>query len=220
MAASTVEELQSDLDESLSWRRIELQVLRSQVQGIEARTEKAPASRAALRSSVVLLYAHWEGFTKHACQSYLDFVAIRRLRYDELCLPLAMTAVGKLARASNTDAAKLASLTELVVGDGANRAAVPRKNVVETGSNLRYERLVGILDALGLDTGPFATSGNFIDTQLCDGRNDIAHGKDSFPDKAAVEALHDRVISLMDEVRSLVVTAAATQSYLASDEVQ
>lgn len=218
VTASTTEELGDNLADSLQWRRSELQVLRSQVRSIAKRSESSPAGRSVLRSSVVLIYAHWEGFVKQACQSYLDYVAIRKLKYNELAAPLVETSVrGLVARASsNTD--DLTTLARLVVGTGDARASIPRKGVVETRSNLRHDVLVDILGALGLEARDFSTEANLIDRELCDTRNDIAHGKNSFPDVGAVEQLFDRVLDMMERLRDLVMASAATKAYRARSD--
>jgi hypothetical protein len=97
MPASTVEELGDDLDASLQWRRSELASLHSAVQGLARTAESAPFGRALLRSSVALMYAHWEGFTKDALQGYLDFVARRRLKYGDLSDAFATLSLDRVA---------------------------------------------------------------------------------------------------------------------------
>jgi hypothetical protein len=213
MAASTVEELGDDLADGLQWRRSELQVLRSEVRGILPADSRSPASRAMLRASVVMLYAHWEGFVKQGCQAYLDFVAKRKLTYLELSPALVATSVKPMIEHARTDVSQLNVLAELIAGDGTYRARVPRSKIVDTKSNLRHEVLLEILGALGLSINGFETSANLIDRELCDRRNDIAHGKDAFPDKDSVEQLFDRVLPMMELVKDLVVEAASVGGY-------
>ena len=38
----------------------------------------------ALRAGIALLYAHWEGFIKNAAEHYLQYVALKKLTYQEL----------------------------------------------------------------------------------------------------------------------------------------
>jgi hypothetical protein len=213
MAASTVEELADDLADGLQWRRSELQVMRSAVRSIGPANEHSPASRATLRSSVVMLYAHWEGFVKQGCQAYLDFVARRKLTYLELSPAFVETSVRPMVDHAKTDKAQMKVLADLVAADGTARARVPRSKVVDTKSNLRHEVLMDILAALGLSIDGFETAANLIDRELCDRRNDIAHGKNAFPDKDSVEQLFDRVLPMMELVKDLVVDAASSADY-------
>ncbi len=69
------------------------------------------------------------------------------------------------------------------------------------------------MSALGLPDDHFATTAQLIDRELCDRRNEIAHGKDSFPDADAVEQLFERVLGLMDDVQSLILGSAANSAY-------
>lgn len=213
MVAATVEELADDLADSLQWRRSELQVFRASVRGIAPRDHHSPASRATLRATVVMLYAHWEGYIKQACQAYLDFVSRRRLSYVDLNPAFVVTSVRPMIERARTDPSEASELANLVAGDGSQRARLPRSRVIETRSNLRHEVLVEILSALGLSIEEFETSAVFIDRELCDRRNEIAHGKDAFPDPDSVEQLFDRVLAMMELVRDLIVGAAGAGGY-------
>jgi MAE_28990/MAE_18760-like HEPN len=75
MAINTIDDLQDRLDSAISWRRVELSALKSAVEQAENRSPGSPLSRALARSGVAMLYAHWEGFVKEACQAYVDYVA-------------------------------------------------------------------------------------------------------------------------------------------------
>ena len=213
MAASTLEELGDDLDAGIAWRRAELQALRTQTKGLRVRDQRTPANRAALRASVVLLYAHWEGFVKQACQGYLDFIATRRLRFDQLSPALVQTAIRPVAGRAASDEEAVNQLAEWVAGNGTARARIPRRGVVETRSNLRHDVLLVILQSLGLPDDQFSTAAQLIDRELCDSRNAIAHGMDSFPDSESVEHLFERVLHLMETIRELILSNAGTQAY-------
>ena len=84
MAVRTVAELQNSLDDNLSWRRIELAAMTTEIERRERTSPGSPLARALARSGIALLYAHWEGYTKDACQHYVDFVTMGRLKYGEL----------------------------------------------------------------------------------------------------------------------------------------
>lgn len=213
MPAATPEEFADDLDDGLQWRRTELASLRSAVENLDSSAEARPYGRMLLRAGVALLYAHWEGYAKQSCQHYLDYVARRRLKYSELNRPLAMTALRRMSEQAGRDPEQLSRLLDLVIAGGDDRARMPRQGVVETGSNLRYERFIGMMDALGLDGGPFETRQQLIDQRLCDGRNDIAHGKAVFPTREALLELQAIVIDMMERLRSQLIAAVFARAY-------
>ena len=90
----TLAELEDDLAQELAWRRTELHSLLSEI-----RTARGPSLSCLCRAGVALLYAHWEGLTKHALSQYLRYVARRRLTLRELndCF-VAMALNAKLAK--------------------------------------------------------------------------------------------------------------------------
>ncbi|REE04156.1 MAE_28990/MAE_18760 family HEPN-like nuclease [Citricoccus muralis] len=218
MAAQTTEAFADGLDQAFSWRRMEIEAMRTEVQRLNPDQLHRPYSRMILRSSVALLYAHWEGYSKQVLQAYLDYVAKRRLKYGELRSELVVTAMRpKLERmVVDMEFAKsfLGDLSKLE----SQRAQLPKRGVVDTGSNLRYKRFAGILAALGLDIAPFETRQHLIDVRLCDARNDIAHGGESVPDPNGVLELITIVVEMMSELSTQLSNAAAQSAYRASVE--
>lgn len=67
MSLKTVENLSDKLDYEISWRRVELTNLKFNVENVNGATLGTN-----LRSSLVLLYAHWEGFVKKSLSYYLE----------------------------------------------------------------------------------------------------------------------------------------------------
>lgn len=204
MAASTAADVEDAINNSFSWRRIELQALKSAIYDAEKRASGSPLARALGRSGIALLYAHWEGFIKDACQAYVDYVAKRRLRFAELNDGLLRAALSSIAKkAAINDERGLAALVE-AVRNPQSRAALPKKTIVNTRSNLRFEVLVEIFQSLGFPLDEFKTKEHLIDTALCDGRNSIAHGREYYPGSGTFEDLHRQVIEMMEEVQSMI----------------
>jgi len=67
-----------------------------------------------------------------------------------------------------------------------------------------------------LDCEHFQKDKDFIDDELCDPRNDIAHGKDSAPSFDAFVSRRDRAFELMTELQRVVVNAALNGGYRAA----
>jgi hypothetical protein len=211
---STTEDLGDSLDTSLAWRRAEMHSLKSEIALIAPVSANAPRSRALRRSAVALLYAHWEGYTKDACQAYLDFVARRRLKFGELNDSFVLLGARRAAiSVGGGDPGAEAKLIELVRGGSEMRAVIARAGVVNTKSNLRHDVLVDILRSLGLPCDVFQLKAALIDRSLCDLRNDIAHGRDACPTSAEFADLHDEVLGMMVDVQNLVISAAASGRY-------
>lgn len=210
MAAATIEEVGDQLDDGFQWRRSELFQIRSQIETLQP----GPRQRTLLRAGVALMYAHWEGYVKEALQTYVDFVAMRRLTFAQLNDTFVALGVrGPAAAAANGDLAAMAKLVEWCVATSGSRADLPRRDIINTRSNLSSAVLQGLLSMLGLDGRFFETKSQLLDRELLDTRNAIAHGRDRFPAVDTFMVLYDQVLSMMSEVRRLVLDAVAMGRY-------
>jgi len=209
MPPKTLTDLETLLDESLSWRRAELVALEAELTRHEKVAPDAPLTRALSRAGIALLYAHWEGYAKEACEGYLDYVAIRKLRYDELGDGFLVTALRSLLkRLESGDDGAPGDAMDLVRRPTVARARVPRKAVINTRSNLRHDVLVEMCTALGLPTDDFVTRKQFIDRSLCDARNEIAHGRLYFPEAASFTRSYKDVLGILDNLRAAIIRHA------------
>jgi hypothetical protein len=206
----TLSELEDDLSQDMAWRRTELQSLLAQV-----RAAKGSSLSCLCRAGVALLYAHWEGYTKHALSQYLRYVARRRLTLSELrdCF-VAMALSSKIARIQGLSFASQA--TEIVTSLRSSpdeRLHIPSRDGVDTQSNLNSDLCFALFASLGLDAQPFYTKSALIDYSLLSARNHIAHGEYLDISKAGYEQLHHEVIEMLDMVTRIVITAAENKFY-------
>lgn len=214
MGIRTLDELADRLDEGMAWRRIELQSLKTAISEAEGRSPRSPLTRALARSGVALLYAHWEGYVKDSCVAYVEYIARRRLRCDELNDGLLITVLESLGkRMSSGDEEARVALLEVVRQPGNSRARIPKTSMIDTKSNLRHQVLADILFKIGLPAETFATKGNLIDITLCDSRNSIAHGREYFPAPDDFSQLMDEVIGMMEQIHDLIAAAARLSQY-------
>jgi hypothetical protein len=213
--AKTLAELEAFLDEAFSWRRAELVALDAEITRHYKNSPVSPLTRVLARSGIALLYAHWEGYIKEACEAYLEYISVRRLRYQELCDELVITALlGLLHRVDAGDDVAHESLLELLRRPDIARARMPRRDsVVSTKSNLRYEVLADLCIKLGLPESEFVTRKNLINRSLCDARNEIAHGRLYFPDAGGFTDLRDRVLEMLELMHSVLVSHARDSRY-------
>lgn len=209
----TKSELVQLIDDDLVWRRRELSYIRT---AVEDAVGNAPKQAALLRAGVAILYAHWEGFVKRSGSCYLEFVANQGMVASDLTPNfIAIKFRSKLNEAAKSK--KVTSTNELVeffctkLGD---KLRIPHKGVVDTASNLSSAVLVEIMQTLGLDALPYEIKKNLIDSQLVDRRNHIAHGDFLDIDAATFTALYDQVMELLEEFRTQVQNAVATDRFL------
>jgi hypothetical protein len=194
-----------------------MHALTAQLNTAHRESPDSPLSRALARSCAAIIYAHWEGFTKEACQAYVDFVVKRRLKLSHLNDGLLKTSLMGLAkRLMAGDELGIEALLDAVRRPDEARARFPKNTMVDTKSNLRYAVFCEIFAAVGFEIQEFATKANFIDRSLCDVRNTVAHGRELFPDPADIRILHSEVMQMMESVRDTILAAVRDQGYRVS----
>jgi hypothetical protein len=214
MSIRTADELADRLDEGLAWRRIELQALKAAISDAEKQSAGSPLSRALARGGLALLYAHWEGYVKDSCTAYVEFIAKRRLRCDELSDALLRAVLESLGRRISTgDEDALMTLLYAIRKPDNSRARVPKMSMVDTKSNLRFHVLADILIKIGFSAEPFSTKDKLINVSLCDRRNSIAHGREDFPAPGDFTELLTEVMGMMEQIRDMVISGARLKAY-------
>lgn len=213
----TTDQLIDKIAQELVWRRRELTDLRALVQQFR---DDPLRLRVLTRGAVALLYAHWEGFVKASASHYLEYVSSNRLPYRRLTANF----VGLALRSKFTElgsSTKISSATVLAdfFCTALDRQSnVPYKGVVDTKSNLSSIVLQDIIAALGLDGSQFATRLKFIDSNLVNPRNHIAHGEDMNLTVDEYISLHDEVIILIETFRNEIENASVLRRYERSPE--
>ena len=212
MKLRTAEQLSDRLSNELAWRKKELSEVKSLVE-----TKKfSPAKHNALiRSGVCLLYAHWEGFVKLAANSYVEYVRMQKLSYEELASNfLAMAMKEQLKEAKETNKPSLyIPVCDFFLNKLSQRSSLP-KDVISTASNLSSEIFKEITQTLGIEFSPYSTKSVLIDTKLLKTRNEIAHGEYSIFDREEYTELHTEVIAMLDIFRNQIENAAINKDYM------
>ncbi len=214
MSASvrTAEQLFDRIYDDLGWRRKELVLFNSRMKrGDEF-------EKTLLRSSVALLYAHWEGFVKNACGLYLTFLASRRLSMQQLRPELAALALRRrLVEAAETK--KVAIQAEMIRDlreRASERARIPTGgSSVRTESNLSSTVLADILTGVGCDYTRYEQYADLIDDQLVASRNRIAHGDNSYIRRPEWDELSRQILWIMEDIATQLLNAAVEETYFA-----
>lgn len=81
MSIRTFDDFSNRLDSDLAWRKKELSDLNF---FLHQPNNDQTRNRVLSRCGIAILYAHWEGFVKIASQYYLEYVAMQRLRNEQL----------------------------------------------------------------------------------------------------------------------------------------
>jgi RiboL-PSP-HEPN len=191
-----------------AWRRKELKIIKDQIP-----PNPSPKQSAALRFSVPILYAHWEGFVKKSCELYLEFVAKKYLKHSELKPQFVALSLAK--NIGNIDIKNIeerSKVVEFLINEIEKKSNILTKNVIQTKSNLRYSVLEEILFIMGIDETNFANKKSLIN-DLVDARNNIAHGDYLRVEYEAYNSMHQDTQLLMEQLKTEIENAATLEEY-------
>lgn len=210
--ARTESDLSAQLDADLTSRLRELSDLKRAIRDAQ------PTNRSVLLKALVALsYAHWEGYVKFAANKYFEFVSLRKLPYASLDQQFYVNAFLVRLGAFVTNKPSLKNRAELVdeiLNANASRFAQIHPDLVNTGSNLKFEVLQNICLVCGIDSKSFEPFETFIDVVLLKRRNSIAHGDDSVVAVEEIDDLVSGVIGLMRTFRNELENKVYTKAYL------
>lgn len=207
----TAEEFTAFITSDLTWRIREISDIRS-----TAATASLP--RAILRASVPLMYAHWEGHVSVVSRAYLDFLALRRLRYSNLKQSFRLNAffatIRRMTQARASYLEQVAFLSN-VVDSGESQLRTVDGDILSTRSNLNSAVLQDLCCFLSLDITQFESDFDFLDKILLYRRNNIAHGQFIEIDIDTLRDMSERVIEMMRKFNNLVDNEVNLQGYRA-----
>lgn len=211
----TPEDLSSQFDLDLNWRRRELSDLKS-----AARSADPIARNAILRSLVTMCYAHWEGFAKNAATKYFAHITLKKKEYRELDPQFYknsfITRLDSLfkSRLSTEDCCKL---LDTILTSNTNRFSFINPQLIDTRSNLNTDVISDICVICGVDSTFFHEKRLFIDSNLLKKRNAIAHGQDGGIAVSDMDDFVDSTLALMSHFRLLLENKIYLRKYLSSD---
>lgn len=209
MKIRTKENFIDALDNEIAWRKKELSYLKGNVK------TNAPYFKTHLRTGIVLLYAHWEGFVKNSCELYLSYIKSLRMKYEELGENIiALSLKGVLNEFEQTNKSTIhCQIIDFLLNKLNERANVPNENVIKTGSNLNSNILREILTTVGLDYSSYELKNNLIDAVLLKNRNSIAHGEYLELDEMDFNDLHSEIVSMMDDIKNKLSNMVVLETY-------
>lgn len=186
------------IDKEIAWRKKELSFLKGNVK------ENSPNYKTHLRSAIVLLYAHWEGFVKNSCELYLSYIKAQKLNYNELSeniIALSLKYNLKDFEQSNKSTIHC-QIVDFLLNNLNQRATIPDNDIIKTGSNLNSTILKEILTTVGLDYKEYELKNNLLDSVLLKNRNSIAHGEYIELNELNYNELYSDILAIMDDIKN------------------
>jgi hypothetical protein len=191
-----------------SWRRKELTLIKNKIP-----IEKNPLQTALIRATIPLLYAHWEGFVKVNMSYYLEYVSNKYLKNNELKSSfIALSLQNKLGDLKTSNFSHRTKIIDFLFNDIENQSNIPKKNIINTKSNLKFEVLQEILFILDLEDNHIESQKELIDDLVVE-RNFIAHGEHKLIDYETFENFYNDTIALMAYLKTTIENNALQEKY-------
>ena len=208
----TEDELSSQLESELNWRRRELSDLKLAISKADV-----AARPVLLRALVAMAYAHWEGFVRTGASKYFMHLTLKKRRYTDLDLQfyknsfLARLDAFFRSRISTKESCRFIAL---ILDSQELRFSFINSQLVDTKSNLSTEVIKDLCLVCSFESQFFEDNRFFIDVSLLKKRNAIAHGQDDGIETNEVDAYVDTALSLMEHFKALIENKVYTKAYL------
>lgn len=204
-------EFRSDMEESLSWRVNEIVTLKNLLR----EDNRVPV----VKTLIVMLYAHFEGFFKDCLECYIKYINSTELplsRFNNFIITASLNREYAAFENMNRKCKELTSvppaeeflhkfhrrreLTQKLVSDYLNRKIRIDEKIINTKSNLDYSVVQENMYVLGLDYNYFSEKLDNI-IQLVRLRNSVAHGSQKEPiEFTRFEKIEKDIFEIMEEI--------------------
>jgi hypothetical protein len=175
------EQLENLLDEDLGWRKVEI----SDLLFLAKETQK----EVVLKSVILLLYAHWEGYIKKSSKLYIKYISEKKIKLTDLCYNFKAVAlkvhVSKCIETKDnlTLANELTFVSSFLKFENKKfKVEINLDNdfdsgIIDTKSNLKPKVFKNIIEILGLNyKNALKAREHYINSHLLANRNAIGHG--------------------------------------------
>lgn len=223
-------EFEESLDKDLSWRKKEISDLYL--------LAKENQNEVLLKSLILLLYAHWEGFIKNSGKLYLRYVSNKNIALDNLESNFHAILIKKHIKDLSDTVTSDSIERELKFIDSlnkSNRKFILKKetdesqetSVINTEHNLSEKILRRIYAFTGLKyKSPLEEKKECIDLHLLSSRNAIAHG-DAIIDGSKgdfslslvdIDKLKQIILVILDSIKEELADYASQSFYLIANK--
>lgn len=217
MKIRTKEQLLDFIQAERSWRRKELTNIKSLVH-----SSREVHNHTIIRSAVLLLYSHWEGYVKRVFEGFFYYLNFKSLKHKDLKINLiALSSSREMTHnlSHKRFSSYLKSVRYILEDCNEKKFKVNVNDCVDTKSNLNVEVMDELLSMLGIDTDYFSNNILHIDNRLLRYRNAIAHGERTdnnpnyFVSSEDFDDLYEKVNELTDSFESLILNHLETEGY-------
>ncbi|WP_414048098.1 MAE_28990/MAE_18760 family HEPN-like nuclease [Macrococcus equi] len=178
-----IDKFEEKLSKNAAYRKKEISYLSSIIQNSEGDIKIA-----VIRSSFLILYAHFEGFTKESVRLLLEYIGKQNIKVSDLTLNMQSvyyTKKIKDLKQSNLKRKYHELLYSIYEEDSEFKVDPKAEGIVVTESNLKYELLEDILFMIGIKPSEFVFEQNetldlkqtLIQKHILETRNKVAHGE-------------------------------------------
>ena len=225
MEINTLEDL---LFEDWTWRKTEISELI-----ILAETEQ---KNVLLKSIILLLYAHWEGYIKKASKTYLKFIVDNEHQVSQLAdnfKYLALKGLSKQVCSSSDTMSSINELNFILKYNDINTKTIDKlytvdlenerdKSIINTQDNLTPAIFKNILDIIGVTyLDGYESKKTQIETNLVAHRNSIGHGNKKLSNNqefqleiVALKELREIIFLIIENFRDDIIQFAKEQYFL------
>jgi hypothetical protein len=170
---------------------------------------------ALLRASIPIFYAHWEGYFVFAANLYLNFLAEKRVRLSDLKNSIWALAIRKKFNSNQVGSDKNFHRFLVQIRDLPD-ATLRRGNLekINANSNLRSDVLLFCCECLAIRGAAYQDYLEFIDKDLVDRRNFIAHGESLRISSDKVPDIRDKVMEILRITKNEIENTVVNKGYL------
>lgn len=226
-----ISQLESYLEDDLAWRKKEISSLT-----LIAENNDNPVL---LKSAILLLYAHWEGYVKKSSKTYLKYIAELKHSVGSLTENFKAVALKSIIFQCIENSESLSLHNELAIMNKMGKLDSMRfkldidvdndlqKCVIDTKHNLSPKIFKNIISIIGLNyKTQFESKEGHINKHLLANRNLIGHGG-KYQDKEEdefilnikeIKKLRDIVFIIIDNLKDEIIEYASKQYYLLSKQ--
>lgn len=225
------QQLEKLLDDDLNWRKQEL----TDLLFLAKKSDKTVV----LKSLILLLYAHWEGYIKKSGKIYVKYVVEKKIPIKDLTYNFKAAAIkGNISKCIDQNNAltlsnelefisKYLKLEKKKFKINIDPDKDTDKSVIDTSSNLNPKVFKNICSVLGITYNEaIEIRKQYIDRSLLYTRNIIGHGSkyeeehsDELQlDLSDVEKLKNIIVLIIDNFRDLLLDYAYDEFYLIEND--
>lgn len=192
--------------EETSWRKRDLNRLKFDIEKVQKKETLLDYN---LRIGISMLYAHWEGWIKSLGELYISYLNSKSIPLSEVSDNLLASSIK--SSIINIDKSNKHRIHFEIVPTLTNlNSEVLRISevLIDTGSNLNWERFEDILEKLGINSESYKPNNMLIDKHLLKNRNSIAHGEYVALDYLTFLTIYDKIFEMLknftDDLTNLV----------------